>query len=120
MNDGGIKLRLQNAPCGGNVEFNAFGEAVDVRLQRAKFIAQRFWQHGDDSIHEVGGIAPPACFLIQGCPGANIVRNIGNMDPKLPPICSEALQANSVVEIFGVVRIDGDDQVGRSEENTSE
>ena len=102
-----IKLRPDDFPLGGQQELGAFGEPVDVGFQRAQFVAQSFGQHRNDPIHEVGGIATSFRFFIQGGPGFDVMRNIGNVNPQFPVLIWCRLQADGVIKILGVIRVDG-------------
>jgi hypothetical protein len=69
VNDGGIEPGLQYASVRREKELNALGKAIDIRLEGTQFIAERFREHRDDAVHEVGGIAATAGFNVQGCFG---------------------------------------------------
>jgi hypothetical protein len=51
VDDGGVELGLEDGAPGVEEEFDALGEAVDLRLEGAEFVAEGFRQHGDDAVH---------------------------------------------------------------------
>ena len=110
MDDGGIKLRVQHPPVVGNEKFHAFGQAVHVRLERAQFVAQRLRQHRDDAVHQVGRVAALARLVVQRRAGLHVMRHVRDVDPQLPLLRRNALQADRVVKILRVVGINGDDR----------
>ena len=106
-----IELGADHMTLCGKQELDALGEAVDVGLQRAEFIAQRLGQHGDDAVHEVGGVSALSGFDIQCAARSDVVRDICDVDPEFPLITALTLNADGVVKVFGVIGVDGDDVV---------
>ena len=111
MDDGGVEAAFQHAAIIRDEELDTLGEAFDVGLERAQFIAQGLWEHRDDAVHEVGGVAALAGFFIQQGTGLHVMRDIGDVYPELPLALGDALEADGVIEIFGVIGVDGDDEV---------
>ena len=89
------------------------GEALDVGLERADAVAEMLGQHGDDAVGEIRCevIATFARFAVEGMAGANVMGDIGDMDGEAPAAAREALDVDGVVEILGVIGIDGDDEL---------
>ena len=73
MDDGGMKFRTQHATVVRDEKFHALRQAIHVRLERAQFIAQRFRQHRDDAIHEIGGIAAFLRFHVKWSAGLDVM-----------------------------------------------
>jgi hypothetical protein len=110
VNDSGMEFGFQNSAVMGKKEFNGFGEAVDSGLKGTKFVAERFRQHGDDPVHKVSGISAFAGLGIEGGGGLHVMGNVGDVDPEAPAVPGW-FKVYGVVEVFGVVWIDGDDVV---------
>lgn len=112
VDDGGVEPGLEDGAPGVEEEFDAFGEAVDLWLEGAEFVAEGFRQHGDDAVHEVGGVTAQAGFFVELAAGADVVGDVGDVDPEFPMAVGGGLDTDGVVEVFGVIGVDGDDVVG--------
>ncbi len=91
-------------------ELDALRQTVEARLERAQLVAQGLRQHGNDTVHEVGGVAAPARLGVQRAAGADVMGDIGDVDPQAP-LAVLALHADGVVEVLGVIRVNGDDRM---------
>ena len=109
MNDRGIKLRAQHAAIVRHEKLHALGQAIHVRFERAEFVAQRFRQHRNHAVHEVSRVAAFARLVIERRAGLHVMRHVRDVDPQLPLLRRDALQANRVVEILRVIGINRDD-----------
>ena len=109
MNHGRVKLRAHHAAVGGEQELHAFGQAIHPGFERAQLVAEALGQHGDDAVHQVGGVAPLPGLGVQGGPGPDVMRHIGDVDPQFPLPVGGGLEANGVVKILGVIGVDGHD-----------
>ena len=106
MNHRREEPRLQHLAVVGHEKLDALGQAVHLRFERAQLIAQRLGQHRDDAIHEIRRVAPPTRLVVQRGAGANIMRDVRDVDPQLPALGRDAFQADRVVEILRVIGID--------------
>ena len=108
MNHGVVEISADDLAVVAEEELDALREAVDFGFQRAKFIAELFVQHRDDAVDKIRGIAAAFCFLIEGCAGAYVMGDIGDVDPEFPAVCSGTLKTDSVIKVAGIVGIDRD------------
>src|SRR5436305_9771411 len=53
MDHGRVELRAKDLAIVGKQELDAFRQAVDIRLKRAKFVAQGLRQHGNDAVDQI-------------------------------------------------------------------
>ena len=88
-------------------------EAVDERLEAADAVAQALREHRDDAVGEVDAVAARERLAVEGAAGADIMGDIGDVDAE-PPAAGQALDVDGIVEIPGVVGIDGDDEFRRA------
>lgn len=110
-NDSGIKVGFEDLASVADEKLGALGETIDVGFERAKLIAEGLGQHGDHAIDQVSGIAAVPGFFIQGGARFHVMGNVGDMDPDFPLAIRSGTNANRVVEILGVIRIDGCNKV---------
>ena len=109
MNHRGISPGLQHAAVLRDEELHALRQAIHVRLERTELVAQCLRQHRDDAVHQVGGVAAPPRLVIERGSRLHIVRYVRNVNPELPVILGNSVEADGVVEVLGIVGIDGDD-----------
>ena len=83
-----IKFRLQDSAVIGKEKLDAFRQAKDIGLERAKLVAQRFGQHRNDAIDQICGIAAFARLDVEGAVGLDVMRDVGDVDPKFPLVRS--------------------------------
>ena len=110
VDDGGVEFRFEDFAVIADEELDAFGKAIDIRFERTEFVAERLGEHGNDAVDEVGGIAALAGLDIERGAGFDIMGDVRDVDPKAPAVAG-ALEVESVIEILGVVGVNGDDLV---------
>ncbi len=93
---------------GGEDEENGFREAVFVFDEAAEAVGKLFRQHRDDGADEVGGVSAAAGFLVEFGFGLYVGADIGDVDADLDFAVGEVFDGKGVVEVFGVVGIDGE------------
>ena len=111
VNDSRVKLGAKDLAAVIDEKLDTFGKSVDVRLERAKLVAQSFRKHGNDSIDEVGRVSSVMSLLVQGRAGFHIVRDVGDVHPEFPSILGRTGQGKGIVEILGIRWVDRDDVV---------
>jgi hypothetical protein len=80
-----------------------------VGLEGAHAVGKRFGEHGDGAVGKINGGTAQAGFLIERALGSNVVRDVGDVNLKMPAAVGAALDVNGVVEIAGGFAVDGDD-----------
>ena len=112
MDDSGVELCPQDLTCGGKDELHALCQPVHPGFQRAEFIAEGLGKHRDDAVHQIGGISTLGRLCIQCGAGLYIMGDIRNMNPEFPLVLIGPLEAEGVVKILRIKRVDGDHIVG--------
>ena len=120
VDNGRIEFRIHDPAVVSEEELDALGQAIHLGLQRTQFIAERFGEHRDDPVHQVRGIAALAGFGVQRRAGPDIVGHIGDVNPQAPLIGGNPFEADGVVEVLGVIRVDGDDPMFAAVDPTGE
>jgi hypothetical protein len=54
MDDGGVEAGTEDAAIVGEEELDGLGESIDIGFEGAEFVAERFREHGNDAVDEVG------------------------------------------------------------------
>ena len=103
-----MKLRPQHPAVPGHQKLHALRQPVHVGLERAQLIAQGLRQHGDDAVHQVGGVAPPLRLRIQRRARLDVMRHVRDVHPQPPLVRRHPLQADRIVKVLRVIRINGD------------
>ena len=85
-------------------------QPIHPRLEAAHPVAQTLGQHRHDTVRQVSGVAPGARLPVQRAPGPHVMRHVGDVHAELPA-ARRPLHVNGVVEIFGVIRVDGEDEL---------
>ena len=80
-------------------------------MEGAEAITQAAWEHGNDPVHEIGGIASNACFPIKWRICLHVMGDVGDMNPEFPSLSSDSLKGKGVVKIQSGGRVDADDRV---------
>jgi len=80
-------------------------------VERAEAITQAAWEHGDNPVHEIGGVASNACFPVEWGICLHVMGDVGDMNPEFPSLSSGSLKGKGVVKIQGRGRVDADDRV---------
>src|SRR5437879_6226039 len=104
------QIRGDRAIGGEQERFNeAEGQAVCAGLERTHAVRKSLRKHGDGAIGEINGSAAEARFLVEWRGGSNVVRDVGDVDLKMPASVGAMLDVDGVVEIARGFAIDGDD-----------
>ena len=99
----------------------AFGRVVDLGrldvtqppfLQTRQAVGQHLRQHRDHALRQVHARPPGAGFLVELPLRVDEVRHVGDVNAE-PPVAGAGVevQADRVVEVPRVGRVDGDDQI---------
>ena len=102
---------MQNLPCVIVRNVDALGESRLVRLEAANTVAEDFRQHGNRLARQVDAVASKAGLLIQRRAGRDKVADVGDVHAEHPVAVGVAVQADRVVEVLGIRRIDRDDHL---------
>ena len=82
-------------------------EPVLVLDEAAEPVGEGLGQHRNDGADEVGGVAPLAGFTVKGRSRADIMADIGDVDPDGHVAVAFLVQGKGVIEVLGILRIDG-------------
>ena len=77
----------------------------------AEAIGEFLRQHGNDHTDEVGGITAALGLAVQSGAGMDVGRDVGDVDAYTDFAAIEWLIGEGVVEVFGVIRVDGEDDL---------
>ena len=91
-------------------EEDRFAEAVLSLDEGAKTVGKLFGQHRNDRADEVGGIAASLSLAVERGPGADVAGHVGDVDADLGLAGGRELVRERVVEVFGVVGVDGENR----------
>ena len=91
-----------------HLEDYAESQFLLVGTERADIVAELLGEHGDGAVDEVDACATVEGFFVDGGAFLHIVRHIGDVDTHLPVAVFHLLQADGIVEVLGVGRVDGD------------
>ena len=83
-------------------------EAVLGLDERAEAARERVGQHRDDRADEVGRVAAFAGLDVERRAGLHVMRDVGDVDAHAHVAVRQALHRQRVVEVLGVVGVDGD------------
>ncbi len=93
------------------------GVAWHVGLKRAHAVGQQLGQHRHDTAGQVGRVATLLRFDVQGAAGGDEVCDVGDVHAEHPGRAVffvsrvELDDADGIIEVLGVGRVDGDDEV---------
>ena len=90
-----------------NVEDDRVGELVLIGAQRTDVVAQALGQHGDGAVDKVYRCGAVLCLLVDDAVLAHVMGDIGNVYAHLPEVLSEGTDGESIVEVLGIVGVDG-------------
>ncbi|MCY1418457.1 hypothetical protein D9M71_340180 [compost metagenome] len=96
----------------GQVHLADHGQAIHLRVQRAETIGEDFRQHRDDPLGEVHRVAAFGRFLIQRRTDLDVVGDVGDGHVQFPATALARLGIDRVVEVAGVLAVDGDEGQG--------
>ena len=106
-----MEPRLLHPPFRGQVELHALRQPVHARLERTKLVAQHLRQHRDHPVHQIRRVAALQRLVVEGTSRLHVVRHVGDVHPHLPTTTRSAFNADRIVEILRVIRINRDDPV---------
>ena len=75
---------------------------------KSKSVAQMLRQHRNGAIDEIDRGGALLCFLVDNRAGAHVMGHVGNMHAHLPIAVRHPANRQSIVEIFGIARVDGE------------
>src|SRR5580704_10183385 len=93
------------------VEFHqrAHDEAIFARLERTHSVGKRFGKHGDGAIGKINAGAAETRFVVERRCGADVVRDVGDVNLQTPCAVGFVLDVYGVVEVARGFAVDGDD-----------
>ena len=83
-------------------------EARLVGAQRAELVREAFGEHRDGAVHEVDRGAALDGLVVDDRMGLDVVGDVGDMDADFPDAVLDFTHRESVVEVLGVGRVDGE------------
>lgn len=95
----------------GDLGEDGDGVAIEVGDEGAESVGEFFRQHGNDLVDEVDRVAALAGFAVKGGAGGDVMGDIGDMNADDGVAARSRMKGDGIVEIFGGVRVNGDDQV---------
>ena len=93
---------------GGEGDVDALDEAILRFDEAAQAVRERVREHRDDAADEVGGVAAGAGLAVEGGAGADVGAHVGDVDADAQFAGGEALDGEGVVEVLGVVGVNGE------------
>ena len=88
-------------------EHTTVAELLLVGSQRADEVAQSLGQHRDGAIDEIDARGAPLRLLVDDVAILHVVAHVGDVHTHLPAVALQRLDAQRVVEVLGVGRVDG-------------
>lgn len=107
--DGLENLVVQDVAPVVDFHFTRHCQPVNVGVQGTNPVGQPEWQHWNYAVGQVRGRATFVGLVIQRRAGHNVIRNVGDVHPEAPVTVWQLGQADRVVEVLGVVAVNGDD-----------
>ena len=83
VDDRALKAGDADAAVRPDTDKGRVSEPLFLGTQGAEVIRKPLRQHGDDPVHQVNAVGAAAGLLIQGGAGANVVRDIGDVNADL-------------------------------------
>ena len=90
-----------------HIKDNAISQFLLIRTKRANKIAQTFGQHRNSAIDKIHASGAFHRLFINDTTLGDIVTHVGNVHTHLPKPLVEQADRESIVEVFGVSRVDG-------------
>ena len=88
-------------------EHTTVAELLLVGPQRADEVAQSLGQHRDGAIDEIDARGAPLRLLVDDVALLDVAAHVGDVHTHLPAVALQRLDAQRVVEVLGVGRVDG-------------
>jgi hypothetical protein len=101
---------LQRPALGVQADDAGEGQAVLVWAQGAGLVGEGLREHGDHPSDQVDAGPPFPRFGVEGRVGPHVVGDVGDVHPHRPAVVV-TLDADGVIEVLGVGRVDGDDRL---------
>ena len=108
--DGPRKTGLTHPAVAVELEENGMGQAIDMRIQAANAVAQPLGQHRNHTVGQINTVAAALRFAIERTAGPDIRAHVRDVNAKLPA-AFDFFDLNGVVEIAGIIGIDGHDEL---------
>lgn len=86
------------------------GEPVHAGEEGAEAVGEFLREHRDDLVDQIDAVATAAGFSVEGTSGLDVVGDIGDVDADFPFTATEGPYVDGVIEVFGGVRVDGEDK----------
>ena len=109
VDDGGDDLIARDLALGAHLHLAGHREAVDALVEAADAVGERERQHRDDAVDEVNARAALARLAVERLALAHVPAHIGDVDAEEVGAVRLFLDVDAVVEVLGVVAVDGDD-----------
>ena len=105
--DGVRQVPVEHFAFGVHRENGGIGELLLIGAERADEVAEPFGQHGDGAIHEIDAGGPFLRLAVNDVALFHIVAHVGNVNAHFPQPLAEGADGERVVEVLGIVRVDG-------------
>ena len=105
-----MELLADDAPRPVDLEEGGHGEPRDPRPQTAEVVGEPLGEHGQGRIGEVDARRPGQGLVVEGRSGLDVVGDVGDMDPEEVMAVVQEPDAHGVVEVLGLLPVDGDGQ----------
>ena len=103
------KSRIHDFSRGFYFHRNTETELWGCGIEGTKIIGENFRKHRNNPIRKIGAISSSERFAVEERSFPYIFCDIGDMDRKLKITVCEFAHTNRIVEIFGIVAVDRDD-----------
>ena len=90
------------------VQQHRLAQAILPLDERAEAVGDGFRQHRDDGADQVARVAATLGLAVERAAGADIVRDVRDVDTHPPAAAGQLLERERIVEVLRVVRIDGE------------
>ena len=102
------EVRAQQARVGVELADHRLDQPVLRLDERAEAAGERVGQHRDDRADQVGRVAPFMGLDVEGRARTDVVGDVGHVDADAQASVGQTFHGERVVEVLGVVRVDGD------------
>ena len=109
VDDGRHDLIARDLALGAHLHLAGHREAVDALIEAADAVGERERQHRDDAVDEIDARAALARLAVERLALAHVPAHIGDVDAEEIGAVCLLLDVDAVVEVLGVIAVDGDD-----------